>query len=104
MAQAFQLASPAPFDPTGDPTSVAQRWKRWRTSFEYFITASGIVDDTQKRACLLHVLGSTTQEIFETFPNTGSDFKSALDQLDEHFKISENVTYELHTFYQAYQN
>ncbi|CAB4037088.1 Hypothetical predicted protein, partial [Paramuricea clavata] len=36
---------------------------------------SGISDQKQKRAILLHLAGAEVQEIFETLPDTGEDYK-----------------------------
>ena len=103
MATALQLPAPSYFDPTGEPTSISQRWQRWKTSFQYFITASGLTDDTQKRHCLLHLVGPTCQEIFETFTNTGTTLDEALTKFDNHFKVTKNVPYERHNFHQCAQ-
>ena len=66
MAAQLQVPSVPPFSPKGDPTNVAQRWKKWIKPFEYFVLASGIQEDNRKRAILLHLVGQETQEIFET--------------------------------------
>ena len=65
MAQ-IQLPAVAPFKPHGDPTSVSQRFAKWKKSFEYFLGASAITSDARKKATLLHLIGPEAQEIFET--------------------------------------
>ena len=43
-----------------------------------------ISDDKQKRALLLYQAGPETQEIFETLTDTGDDYKTAQEKLDDH--------------------
>ena len=86
-----------PFDPVGDPTSLSQRWKR---RFEMYLLALNITEDKQKRALLLYQAGQETQEIFDTLSETGEDFKTALDKLDEYFLPKKNIDYETFQFRQ----
>lgn len=66
MAAQLQIPSIAPFSPTGEPTSIAERWDKWKKSIEYFILASGIKKEERKKAFLLYLIGPETQNIFET--------------------------------------
>ena len=61
------------FDPISDPTSISQRWKKWKRRFETYLVALNIKDDTQKRALLLYQAGEATQDIFDTLSGTGED-------------------------------
>ena len=97
------LPSIQPFNPSGDPSNLSQRWCKWKKSLEYFLLASGINDEKRKRALLLHLIGADTQEIFETFSNTGEDYKSAMVKLDEYFDHKKNVPFERHKFREAEQ-
>ena len=54
-----------------DRSSLSQRWQKWLSSFELFVLASGISDDKQQRALLLHCGGGEIQDIFSTLSNTG---------------------------------
>ena len=72
MAAQLQIPMISAFSPAGEPSTVAQRWQKWVKSFQYFITASGITDGDRKRAMLLHLVGSETQDIFETLENNHS--------------------------------
>lgn len=74
-----------PFDPLSDPTSLGQRWKAWKRRFEIYVDALRITEDKQKRAVLLYQVGQETQEIFDTIPDTGNDFTTAMSKLDNHF-------------------
>ena len=62
-------------------------------------------DDTRKRALLLHYIGSSAFDIFETLSDTGDekDYKAAMDRLTEHFTPQRNVDYETYLFRQARQ-
>ena len=52
---------------------------------EYYLQAASIADEARQTALLLHLVGSETQEIFETFSETGDDLKTALAKLDSYF-------------------
>ena len=62
---------------------------------------SGVTDQKQKRAVLLHLAGPDVQETFETLPNTGDDYKTALEKLNEYFQLNRNIPFECHVFRQA---
>ena len=36
------------FNPREDPTTLAVRWRRWRRSFNLYVTAKGVTNDAQK--------------------------------------------------------
>ena len=82
-----------PFSPRGEPSSVAQRWEKWKKAFEYFVIASGITDDGRQRALLLHLIGPDTQEIFETLMDQGNTYDETMQVLDTHFSVQK--TYHL---------
>ena len=91
------------FSPTGEPSSVSQRWNKWKKSFQYFHIASGITSDSKKKSLLLHLVGSGTQEIFDTLVNTGTTYEEALAALDQHFEVRKNIPFERSKFHQAKQ-
>ena len=93
----------APFDPMSDPTSLSQRWKLWKRRFEAYAVALNIKDDKQKRAVLLYQVGEATQDIFETFTETGEDYKTAVSKLDDYFSPKKNIDYEIFQFRKAVQ-
>ena len=66
----LQLPAPSPSRQHGDPASIAQRWKKWKKRFEYFLQTSGITNDNRKLALILHIEGPDTQDIFETLTYT----------------------------------
>ena len=85
MAKVLDLPAVPPFS-VSDHRTLAQRWEKWTKSLDYYLRASGVTDQKQKRAVLLHLAGPDVQEIFETLPDTGDDYKTALEKLNEYFK------------------
>ncbi len=100
MAKVLDLPAVPPFS-VSDHRTLAQRWEKWTKSLDYYLRASGVTDQKQKRAVLLHLAGP--DEIFETLPDTGDDYKTALEKLNEYFKPKKNIPFERHVFRQAFQ-
>ena len=69
-----------PFNVEDDPTATGQRWTKWKKRFENFLLAMNIEDGTRKRALLLHYIGSSAFDIFETLSDTcdEKDYKAAM--------------------------
>ncbi|CAB4041494.1 Uncharacterized protein K02A2.6, partial [Paramuricea clavata] len=84
MAKVLDLPAIPPFS-VSETSSLAQRWDKWTNSLDYYIRGSGISVQKQKKAILLHLAGAEVQEIFETLPDTGEDYKTALEKLNAHF-------------------
>ena len=99
---AVTLPPPKPFQ-VCNTSSLAQKWEKWKCSFNYFIEATGMTNDSQKRATLLHLLGEETQDIFHTFLDTGNTYAEAITELDAHFIPKKNTPYERSIFRQAKQ-
>ena len=61
-----------------------------------------IKNPTRKRALLLHYVGHSAFDVFETLSDTGDvkDFKTAMERLTEHFNPQRNVEYEIYLFRQ----
>ena len=92
-----------PFDTVTDPTSIGQHWKTKKCRFERYLVAVNVTDDKQKRVLLLYQAGQETQEIFETFTDTGDDYKTAIEKLYQYFMPKKNIDYEIFQFKQATQ-
>ena len=88
----------------GDSSSVGQRWLRWKKAFQSYITASGVSDDKEQRALLLHSAGPEVQDIFETLTVSGDKYDDAVAALDSYFIPKKNMAFERHQFRQAAQN
>ena len=88
------LGGVEPFKVGTDTSSVGQRWDRWKASFDLFVCASGVSDDGQKRALLLHCAGVEVQDIFRTMSDTGTKYDDALAKLDDYFTPRKDVPWE----------
>ena len=60
-----------------DISCMATEWLSWKASFEIFVVASGVTNDTQKCALLLHMGGGQLQKLFHTLPDTGDETDDA---------------------------
>ncbi|CAB4014964.1 Hypothetical predicted protein, partial [Paramuricea clavata] len=95
-----------PFNVDDDATTTGQRWDKWTKRFNNFLLAMNITDATRKRALLLHYIGPSAFDIFETLTDTGEakDYDKAIDRLTEHFTPQRNIDYETYLFRQARQH
>ena len=50
-----------------------------------------MTEDKQKRALLLYQAGQETQELFDTLPDTGEDYATAIAKSDNYFMPKKNV-------------
>ena len=110
MATNDELRGIKPFDCRGDSTSVGPRWRRWRTSFQFYVSGRGITAAARRKTLLLHCAEMEVQEIFETLTDTGAPegedddvCKAALRTLDAYFTPQVKVSYERHIFRQMKQ-
>jgi hypothetical protein len=80
------------------PTVTGQHWTKWKKHFENFLLAMDIDDETCKPALLLHYIGSSAFDIFETLTDTSDkkDYKKAMNRLTEHFTPQHNIDYEIY--------
>ena len=99
MAGKLNLAPLLPFDPLSEPSSLSQRWKSWIKRFETYIVTMEITDNKQKRALLLYQAGEATQEIFDTLQNTGDDYQTAKQRLEDYFAPRKNVDFQVFQFH-----
>jgi hypothetical protein len=94
-----------PFNVDDDVTTTGQRWDKWTKRFNNFFVAMNITDATRKRALLLHYIGRSAFDIFETLTDTGDAkaYDKAIDRLTEHFTPQRNIDHETYLFRQARQ-
>ena len=64
----------------------------YRAEVELFLQASGVTNDGQKRAILLHTSGKRVREIFATL-HQGTSYAEACKTLDDYFKPKKNIIY-----------
>ena len=101
MALKLDIVSLAPFKVLGEQTSLAQKWDQYVKRFDYYIKASGVTRDEQKRALLLDVSGEEVQDLFETLTYTGNTYAQAIDKLNKYFAPKKNMAFERHMFRQS---
>jgi hypothetical protein len=58
----------------GENTNLSNAWEQYFKRFEYYLKATGVTKDEQKRALLLHVAGEEVHDIIETLDNTGTKY------------------------------
>ncbi len=70
-----------------------------------FLTASGITDNTCKRALLLYQARGRVREILKQIPNNGAadSFDTAKTKLHDYFAPQKNKRYEVYKFRQTTQ-
>ena len=66
MATSISVTQIPCFSPSGDISSVSNRWGIWLARFDIFTHASGCTDDRKKRMLLLRTAGEEMQDIFAT--------------------------------------
>ena len=96
-----------PLDLTRSALQVADRWRKWKCTFEYYTEGRGVDNVRKKTSRLLHFAGMEVQDIFEDLqhpgpiPETGDNaYKVAIRKLDSYFRVEENIPYERHVFRQ----
>ena len=103
MAAKLDLPTPKPFKVLGQNTNLSSAWNNYIKRFEYYLSASGVTKEEQKKALLLHLAGEEVQDIFETLGEDYVTYKDAKDALTSYFEPKKNVSYERHNFRQATQ-
>ena len=103
QAVAIQLPPLKESDPKGDPSTLGQRWQKWKKSLIYFLNATGIHNDNQKRVTLLHLVGEEVQDTFEMLREVGTSYDKAIAKLDKHSDIKRNIPFERCVFHETEQ-
>lgn len=101
-----------PFDAKIDQSQLASEWRKWKRSLEYYLEASNITGQREKRNQLLHLGGVDLQDIFDNLPGVNEVphvaidppfYDVAVEKLDAHFQPTRRRTYERHIFRQITQ-
>lgn len=101
-----------PFDTKTDQSQLATEWRKWKRSLEYYLAASGITGQREKRNQLLHLGGPDLQDIFDNLPGIHDIphvtpdppfYDVAILELDSHFQPCHRRIYERHVFRQISQ-
>ena len=93
----------APFDPHSDRASLAVRWKKWSRRFENLLISLREFDPVVRRGLLLTYVGEATNDIFDTLPDTGTNYDSVLKSLTEYFDPVRNQDMAIYEFRQIKQ-
>ena len=78
MARRINVTQVANFD-IHDESNLGQRWKKWKQSFEFYLTVSGTDNDSQMQALLLHCAMPDVQDIFMHLEEFVTTCKAAID-------------------------
>ena len=95
-------------DTAGPAHVVAERWRKWRRSLEFFLAGQNITDPGRRRALLLHYAGTAVQDIHEAIEGdeNGAErnvYLRTVNVLEAHFHSEPNTPFELYTFRQMSQ-
>ena len=103
MAEASQYRPIPELDLSGPAHVVAERWRRWKRSFDLYIAGQDIDDATRKHSLLLHYAGMNVQDLFETLTEHAQPedrYAKTIAMLDGQFKVAKNTPFERHVFRQ----
>ena len=103
MAEASPYRPFPELDLSGAAHVVAERWRRWKRSFDLYVAGQNIDDSTRKHSLLLHYAGMNTQDLFETLaePSDPEDrYEKTVAMLNGQFKVAKNTPFERHVFRQ----
>lgn len=114
MAELTGIPQLPAFVPDTDPSSVAQRWKRWSDRFENLIVALNVQDNERKKALFLHLAGEAVYEIYDGLvvaavaegadPAVDNVYINAKQALDNHFNPQRNAEFEIYSFRKTQQH
>ena len=83
------------------PDEIASKWKKWQRGLNFYIEATGIDKDAEKtrlKNMVLYLIGEDCQDIYDTLNDTGDDYLSVLETLNNYFVPPCNISYERHVF------
>lgn len=100
----FQLPPYKEFDMVEDAV-VANRWADWLDGFQAMTKAMKIASTEDRRAMLLHYIGTDVRKLFKKLENTGddNDYDSAVAALSKYFAPTMNRIYLMNHLQQTSQ-
>ena len=88
MASGLNVPPPAPFPIYSSLYDAATRWPTWLRSFNLYISASAVTDDSQQRGLLQYLGGDDLQQLVPQLSGTGTTLddlaKAVQKELDSH--------------------
>ena len=58
-----------------ESTNLDKKWKNWLEDFTLYLDATGITQDAQRKALLLHLSGKDVKNIYRTLKDSEDKFK-----------------------------
>ena len=92
-----------PLDISGPAHVVAERWRKWKRSFTFYIDGQGIENPRRQRSLLLHYAGMDVQDLHEGLEENSMEdnvYERTIGVLDAHFIVEPNTPYERYAFRQ----
>lgn len=92
----MEYKPPPPFD-----INDSSNWEKWKQKYNIFMKASGNTskDEETKIALLLHIIGDSGIDIYNTFPKEKTEkLDVVLKCFDEYFLPKKNITMETFKF------
>ena len=97
MMSSIPVLSMPEFNPVNEVRpSFAARWETWLADFGMLLTASGITDDTRKRALLFYQPGARVRENFaQLYDTVNADaFNTVKQKLAAYFEPQKKHRYD----------
>ena len=91
------------FDTTGNSATLAQQWRKWTAKFENYLIAQSISGVNRKKALLLHHAGDQVFDIYDSIKEDEDSYDAMKQKLNDYFKPSNNVEYQVLMFRRASQ-
>ena len=102
------LPPPKSFDTIGEPESLEQRWKDFKSDIGIYLSASGVKDPAQMISLSLHLGGKELKEIYTVIPEDQKKatpeknvYETAIGLFDSEFKLKKNIPKARQNFLQT---
>ena len=77
-------------------TNIGKKWATPKDDCKRFVEASGIRNNDQKKALLLHMVGKEVKEVYQSLNSTNvkENFDTIISRLEGYFAPVSNLSYE----------
>ena len=99
----LNITAPSQLQLTSDTTKMAAAWESWMETLEMYFLAADITDATRKKSLLLYLGGEELRNIHKTLNDKGSTYDETKKELDGHFLLKKNLTFERSRFRDSHQ-
>lgn len=86
--------------------NMAVNWKDWKTSFDYYMVASGKEHATAREKCalFLHIIGERGRDALDELDlNINSDYETLVSKFELYFNPPQTINNERYLFFETYQ-